>query len=70
MAQYLYLILSLYPKEVLEKVGEQVLHAYLLQCINNQNAETRTLGRKSFLLYQAIDTGSADQLFQQLEQST
>ena len=67
MAQYLYIILTVYPIDVIAKVGPEVVQTYLSQCINNPSAETRTIGRKAFLLWQNIDEGSADQLFNTLD---
>jgi hypothetical protein len=51
LAMYLFVLVSIYPFEgVLDKNASSI-DTYLVQCIQNANAEARSYGRKSFLVW-------------------
>jgi len=64
MAQYLLLILSLYPADFfVEKVGIAVVHDFLKQCVTDTHADTRITGRKAFLVWQTMVPQGAGELY-------
>ena len=56
---FLYTIMTLYPPEQLVKLGV-FLQPFLKHCMSSASPECRSLGRKSFLVWQLIDNGHAD----------
>lgn len=67
MAQYLFVIVTIYPFEgVLDRNGSHI-EKYLKCCITNPNSEARANGRKAFLVWQRIASEGAQILFGQLD---
>ena len=70
MAQYLFVLVSIYPFEgVLDRHAAYV-DLYLEQCCSNANVEARSYGRKSFLTWQKLAPDNAQSLFSVLEYQT
>lgn len=51
MAQYLFVLVSIYPFEgVLDKYAD-IMDSYIKQCVVDANSDARVYGRKSFLVW-------------------
>ncbi len=61
-AEYLYLILSIYPEEALTNYIPQV-EDLLVSLISDAKSEARQLARMAFFKYKEITPGRANQLF-------
>ena len=54
MAQYIFVLVSIYPFEGVLDKNANAVDSYIQQCVSDANSDARVAGRKSFLIWQKL----------------
>ena len=65
-AMFLYEIVSIYPRDFVLSIAN-ILKGFMKHCVQNQNGDCRSLGRKALLIWQQIDPSNSERIFHQID---